>query len=199
MHQNDCSSADNISSFSITGTTLQNLNSGCTSANSVGYTNYGPSANYTATLTRGQSYQFNLTSTSNSIASIWIDYNHNNLFDTNEWTQIATSTVPYVSSSVSIVIPTNAILGATAVRIRTRDFGGLNGASDPCTLFGSGETEDYTINLIGAGSGPLASFTASQTSICAGNCITFNNTTTGAGSNATVSWQFQEAIQLHLL
>jgi PKD repeat protein len=191
LHQNDCSNSDNIRSFSITGTTLQNLNSGCTAANGVGYTNYGPSSNYTATLTRGQSYQFNLTSTSNSIASIWIDYNHNNLFDTNEWTQISSSTVPYVSSSVSIVIPTNAILGATAVRVRTRDFGGLNGASDPCTLFGSGETEDYTINLIGAGSGPLASFTASQTSICAGSCITFNNTTTGAGNNATVSWQFQ--------
>ncbi|MFN5793752.1 MAG: GEVED domain-containing protein [Bacteroidota bacterium] len=190
LHQNDCSSADNINSFSITGTTLQNLNSGCTSANSLGYTNYGPSENYTATLTRGQSYQFNLTSTSNSTASIWIDYNHNNLFDTNEWTQIATSTVPYVSSSVSIVIPTTALLGATAVRVRTRDFGGLNAATDPCTLFGSGETEDYTINLIGAGNGPLASFTASQTSICAGNCITFNNTTTGAGNNATFSWQF---------
>lgn len=183
-----CTFSDNIQSFSITNTTLQNNNSGCTAANGYGYTNYGPSGNFTASLTRGQTYAFNLTSTSNSIASVWIDYNHNNVFEASEWTQISTSTTAYTQATVNILIPTNATLGTTGMRVRTRANIAANGATDACTLFGSGETEDYTITIAAAGNAPVASFSSSSSSICVGGCVTFTNTSTG--TNPTYAWTF---------
>ncbi len=49
-------------------------------------------------------------------------------------------------SVASLVIPIGASIGQTGMRIRTRSAGS-NGASDACTLFGSGETEEYVVYI----------------------------------------------------
>lgn len=189
LHTVSCSSSDNIQSFSITGTTLVNNNSGCTSATSLGYTNYGAGSNYTATLTRGLPYAFNVASASNSNIAMWIDYNQNNVFEASEYYSLAVNTQAYFSYQSGITIPTNAALGSTKIRVRSRDFTqGTITPNDACTLFTSGETEDYTVNIIAQGNAPVASFTISSNSVCAGSCVTITNTSTG--QNNTYSWTF---------
>ncbi len=189
VHLNACSSGDNINTVSITGTTLNNSGTGCTAVNGAAYTIYQPTGNFTASLNRGQNYTFNVTTSTANIISIWIDYNRNNVFETNEWTQVTTSSTAGFPSVVNILIPTSAQLGTTGMRVRSRLTNNPNAAADACTSFGSGETEDYTITIVSPSQPPAASFTASSTSICAGSCLNFTSTSTG---NPTLyTWTFQ--------
>jgi PKD repeat protein len=191
VHQVACSTTDNINAVSISATTLNNSGTGCTGVNGLAYTIYPPTGNFTASLNRGQTYTFNVTSTTTSIISVWIDYNRNNVFETNEWTQVATNSTAGLPSVVNIPIPTNAVLGTTGMRVRSRLINNPNGAPDACTTFGSGETEDYTITIASPSQPPAASFTASSTSTCAGGCLSFTSTSTG--NPTTYSWTFQGA------
>ncbi len=45
------------------------------------------------------------------------------------------------------MVPNTAQTGTTRMRIRTRNTGNANGATDACTAFFSGEAEDYTITI----------------------------------------------------
>ena len=95
---------------------------------------------------------------------IWIDYNHNNVFDANEkvggsanildWLPIGLTT-----ETDNITIPTTALPGNTRMRIRiveddgyTQVYGPLilpcNASPVPNDVMDWGETEDYTINLV---------------------------------------------------
>jgi uncharacterized protein YjdB len=95
---------------------------------------------------------------------IWIDYNHNNVFDANEkvggsanildWLPLGTNI-----KTDNITIPTTALPGNTRMRIRvveddgyTMAFGPLilpcNVSPLPNDVMDWGETEDYTINLV---------------------------------------------------
>jgi len=137
-----------IDSVAIDGTTLQN---GPTGQAPGFYAAYPASGNTTADLAQGVSYTIYTrfgTSTSTSasaIASVWIDYNQNGTFESTEWTQITTNAV---TATATISIPATALTGLTGMRIRSRGSGNTNGASDACSNFGSGETEDYIVNII---------------------------------------------------
>ena len=98
---------------------------------------------------------------------VWIDYNHNNIFETSE--KISGTTVDNslnISSSTTInqnvTIPLTAMTGITRMRVRIVEDDnytmGTNGYSIlPCNASTSttdvmdwGETEDYSINLTAA-------------------------------------------------
>ncbi|MDP4818286.1 MAG: HYR domain-containing protein, partial [Flavobacteriales bacterium] len=85
----------------------------------------------------------------NNIVSVWIDYNHSGTYEATEWTQFGTAVPSGATTTVGIAIPTTALPGNTGMRIRTRGAGNVNGATDACTFLGSGETEDYFINILG--------------------------------------------------
>jgi hypothetical protein len=96
---------------------------------------------------------------------IWIDYNHNNAFEANEkidgTTAGATMTIGNdIVITKSVTIPTTAMTGNTRMRVRiveddnftmnSTDILPCNASTSPTDVMDWGETEDYTINIVGA-------------------------------------------------
>lgn len=97
----------------------------------------------------GSSYPFTVNSADSydgDMLRIWIDFNQNGTFDSNELVYSTTNgqAGPYTGN---ILIPANATLGNTRMRIRLYDdiFG--NGNDTPCGDQTYGQVEDYTINI----------------------------------------------------
>ncbi|MGD9994049.1 MAG: GEVED domain-containing protein [Salinivirgaceae bacterium] len=95
-------------------------------------------------LTSGQSYALTLTpgfsgSTYQEYWKIWIDYNKNGVFDTDE---LAFDAGSLSSSAVSgnLTLPISAT-GTTRMRVSMK----YNGAQTACETFSYGEVEDYTV------------------------------------------------------
>ncbi|WP_460557777.1 GEVED domain-containing protein, partial [Hymenobacter daeguensis] len=153
---------NDITTVSITGTTLNATGLTCTTTAGQAYTTYPATGANTATLQSGVPYQLSVTLGATSIASVWIDYNHNLIFEASEWTQLTTNaaTTPTLAT---LNIPTTAVQGPTGMRIRSRANGNSNGAGDACTNFGSGETKDFTITI----GPPVACPTASNVAVTA--------------------------------
>ena len=110
-----------------------------------GYANF---TNLVATVARGETlpiyFQAGFSGSSyTEYWSIWIDFNQNGTFDSNE-------RVVYGSSSSSnlltanVTIPSDAVLGNTRMRVSMK----YNAAQTPCETFAYGEVEDYTINVL---------------------------------------------------
>jgi len=192
LHGNNCSQSDNIDSVSVSGTTLQNFSTGCTSNYDIAYSIFPASGNTTAILYRDSTYLINVTSTSNSIISVWIDYNQNYEFEVSEWEQVTTTSIPNVTASVSITIPTSAILGQTLMRVRTRLSGSPNTATDACSEFFSGETEDYIITINGSlcFSPPIAGNAVSNINpVCSNDTFILSLSNNTQGLSQLYQWQ----------
>jgi hypothetical protein len=154
LHSVDCNSGSvgYITAVSIIGTTLTNTST-C-SAGGYSWALFNSNFSHTTNLTKGNTYSFSVTDAVGSqIISIWIDFNQNNTFDASEWTQVTTASTNGTPSVVSITIPQSAASGNTYMRVRTRTVGFANGSTDACTTFGSGETEDYFVNIVTGSSG----------------------------------------------
>ena len=137
----------NVTNVTIVGTTLANAGTTCTSVGGQAYTSYPGTGSTTATLIAGQTYQLQVTGEGNADVSAWIDYNQNGQFEASEWTQVVAGSLPNLPATVSITVPATALPGRTGLRIRSRAAGVQNGATDACTNFGSGETEDYLVTI----------------------------------------------------
>ena len=98
----------------------------------------------TTTLTQGISYPITVTTTIAADVSVWIDYNQNGTFDTSEWVQVVANAT---TGTVNITPSFAAIVGTTRMRVRSKTPFTLNTATDACTTFLSGDTEDYTISI----------------------------------------------------
>lgn len=85
-----------------------------------------------------------------AIVSVWIDYDQSGSYEPTEWTQVGTNIAGNTTGTVNITIPMTALTGNTGMRVRSRGNFNQNGAGDPCTFMGSGETEDYIINILPA-------------------------------------------------
>jgi len=142
-----CDSTDFISNVSILNTTLHNT-SICDGTIASSYTSYLASDSLTAALTKGQTYTLSVTTKLSNIISCWIDFNRNNILSENEWFQVTQASVADTASTIQIAIPNTAISGVATLRIRSRGAFNPNGATDACTEFFSGETEDYQISII---------------------------------------------------
>lgn len=178
----------------ITGTTLSNLNSGCTLSNFDAYSDFPASGNTTASLQIGQLYTVKVRAKLGFSISMWIDYDHNFQFDTQEWTQITTNASGNQTDSVQFFVPGSSIAGTTRMRIRTRVIGSPNGPADACTTYGSGETEDYTLTLT-AGVAclvpPMGGITmCSEDSVCLGTNLYFYLAGNSLGIGQVAQWQW---------
>ena len=108
------------------------------------YTNY----NLTTNVQPGQTYALTVANgASSSIISVWIDYNRDGVLAATEWQQVATAAAANTTVTINVTIPLSAQMGLTKMRIRSRLSGNVNGAGDACTFMGSGETEDYLVNI----------------------------------------------------
>jgi hypothetical protein len=104
---------------------------------------------------QGMDYSMNVTVSSpvvytGAIVSVWIDYDHSGSYEPTEWTQVGTNIAGNTIGSVNITIPMTAQNGNTGMRVRSRGAGNQNGPNDACLNMGSGETEDYVINILPA-------------------------------------------------
>ncbi|WBV61129.1 GEVED domain-containing protein [Chryseobacterium camelliae] len=148
IYTTGCSDGDNLNSFVITGagsSTISDLNTGC---NNGGYydrtTAFSP-----VNLITGQTYpvQINTTYTSPTYekASIWIDFNDNGVFDTNEklLTDLPLATSPSFATA-NIIIPVTAQAGVHRMRVRVV-YNTTN--VNACASTTWGETHDYLVNV----------------------------------------------------
>ena len=118
------------------------------------YTNF--TALPSASFARSGGYPFSMsqiTSGNNFFSAtinVFIDYNQNGVFDTNERVLTAGPTLTPLTNTVTgtITIPSTSLLGNTRMRVILLE-GGTNTtpACTPLGGFGYGEVEDYTINI----------------------------------------------------
>ena len=141
---NGCANGDQIESFSIQNTTLNNSQSGCSASS---YGNYNSSAH---DVVAGSTYPFSYQAFTQSNGTyfpqniaIWADINQNGVFDTNEILFQSTTAAKIINGTITI--PNSVSSGIMRLRIRSR-YSGL--VSSPCTVYSFGETEDYLLNVI---------------------------------------------------
>ena len=154
------------------------------------YDIYPATGSTTTTVNSGQTYTLNVETSAASIASVWIDYNRDGVYDASEWNQLWTSAS---TGSISITIPSNATPGQTGMRIRSRGTFSTNNSGSACSSFFSGSTQDYTItiqNLVDVSPTLTYAWTPSTgLSATTGNVVTASPTTTTiytvVASNAT--------------
>ncbi len=175
------------------------------SCSSAGYIDYSGSVP-TLSLDAGQTYSINVKvgSDYSNYVSAWIDYDHNGVFDTNEYTNLG-STSGAGDSTVysSITIPINAILGNTKLRIRNNNGISFT-SSEPCsagmaprhslTFTGNGETEDYMIHILPQNCStinfPPTMPAVGTATICYGETDTLNlSSTLPAVTGITYQWK----------
>jgi hypothetical protein len=140
---NYCASKGNIPwNEWIAGVQFSNINNPNTKQ---GYADF---TGATANVVRGASYAFTLmqgyswaADPANATAQwrVWIDYNKNNVFDTNELVASGTRN----TSTAAISIPSTASLGKTRMRVSFKK----TGAPTACEVFEKGEVEDYSVNI----------------------------------------------------
>lgn len=154
----------------ITNVAFESINNASTCGGAA-YTAYA----LTAQAPQGYSIPLSVTSDQSCIISCWIDYDQDGLFEASEWTQVTTGSTANVASTVAIAIDPLATLGLTKMRIRTRFTGNQNGSGDACISMGSGEAEDYIINIIAPPVTPP-------------NCTTATPNNTACVTASSLSW-----------
>jgi len=85
------------------------------------------------------------TYSSNNNIAVWIDYNRNGTFETNEKLgQLAIGSFTN-QGTINFTVPSDAVSGTTRMRVReVWDQSNI----DPCSTYSYGETEDYNVNII---------------------------------------------------
>lgn len=125
------------------------------SQDSVGYSDF--TGTQSTTVNRESSYpltvQVNTDGAYTVAAKVWIDWNQNCVFDTateeydlgdaNGVTNGATS-----NSALSVMVPSDAVLGNTVMRVISRYTGTGGGIPEACISNTDGEVEDYRIIVV---------------------------------------------------
>ena len=175
----------------VTFNTLNRSSAGCENAPS--YYTQVPVGTATTTVYQGNTYTFSMTVDAGAIESVWIDYNHSGAFEASEWQQVTTSSASGTPTSINITIPVTSLTGNTGMRVRSRATGNQNGAGDACLAMGSGESEDYVIDIqtpVGCTGSPSASNTVSSvSSICSGTTFNLSLSVAYTAGNITYQWQ----------
>ncbi len=154
----NCSLNDNI-----TNVTISNLNNTSTCGGTTGYTNYSSSV---AAVNLSQSARYPMSVSvgtgGTEFVGVWIDYNQNGVFDTNEFTNLGSGTGNAVIGNIAI--PATSLLGVTKMRVRVRFATALTGA-DACLGYTYGETEDYKV-VISCGAPAFLVQPSATTTVC---------------------------------
>jgi subtilisin-like proprotein convertase family protein len=181
----DCTDGDIITN--VTFGTLNNP-SACGAA---GYTNYTTNTSITIPdVILGGSSPISVTAgdgTFTENVGVWIDYNHNGVFDASEFTAVGLNAATPIVRTGNIAVPATALLGTTRMRVRVRFSTQLTG-TDPCTAYTFGETEDYTVNIIPCIPVAITGSPANSTISCGGNA---SFTVTATGSLPAYQWEFR--------
>lgn len=120
----------------ISRVTFANINNPSTST--VGYEDFTA---LTADVRRSSSYPVtvNISGYAGDLTSVWIDYNQDGNFTDDERTVLTNN----AAATGTIVIPENALLGKTRMRVRMSS----SLTNGPCGVTDTGQVEDYTVNI----------------------------------------------------
>jgi len=107
---------------------------------------YGKYLNFSTALVPGNTYNvYWTTGYATANASLWIDFNMDGTFQTSE-RLINSHLFATSGNNASFTVPLGTPPGEKRLRIRVRS---VSGSNDPCTNFTYGETEDYTVIIVG--------------------------------------------------
>jgi hypothetical protein len=139
--------------------TIQNTSGRFKDISTLGYSNF---TNVSSNLVKGQDYPLEVTpilswagNLPDVYCNVWIDFNKNNEFETNELVLEKGNQNPFKQT---FKVPADAVLGATRMRVSLK----LGGAPTPCDAFGKGEVEDYTITITDGTQTPLSAGKATK-------------------------------------
>ncbi len=165
-------SGDNFTSFSLANLTAQTTS--CTPG--TGYTDMTTDVPSHINLNAGVTYTLNAnTSYSGSggaaAVGVWIDYDHNGVFASNEFTYLGYGQPSYTTS---LTVPLTSPSGAVRMRLKMdANFANSGTQLDPCNnnnLSNYGQTADYLVNITSVPSCSAApnagNATSTQTLVC---------------------------------
>lgn len=112
----------------------------------------------TASLAKGQTYDFYTFTSSEAVVGLWMDYNQNSIFEDAEYTELVNNMQP--QNTTPFTVSSSSNIGQIKMRIRSRAYGNSITSSDACSSFGSGETRDYAFTVtdnLGVGDSSLGS------------------------------------------
>ena len=173
----NCSYGDGLTGFALEN--INNMNSGCSPDG------YGNFTDMSTDLQPGDTYTVSLqTGYDSQMACLWIDFNSNKEFEEDEMLindfNLASSGQIY---TVDITIPPTTNGGMKRMRVRAN---WQNSAADPCEDFSYGETEDYTVNIVG---GALTVYVScNPAEICLGESSELLALAGGGSGNYTYQW-----------
>ncbi len=189
-----CDGDAQISDFSITGTTLSNTGSACSTDN------YGNFTNLSANLNTGTTYGFSASTLLSDGSffqqnlAIWIDFNLDGDFEDNG-ERVFQTLNPNLNNPLiegSFQVPSNTATGSYRMRVRVRP--GVEGIVDsPCSNMNQGEVEDYTLNITGSADVlNISTGNIAASTVCAGGVISVPFTTQGNFSGASFTVQLSD-------
>ncbi|QXP60985.1 reprolysin-like metallopeptidase [Olleya sp. HaHaR_3_96] len=137
-----------------TGTTLVQFGDiDNASAKPAGYSDYrvSPTATQVTDVLTGSTYPITVNQNTDGaytcVTSVWIDWNQNCIFESDETYDLGSANGvadgPASNSGLSVMVPTDAVLGATTMRVTTK----YSSASGSCENGHDAEVEDYTVNV----------------------------------------------------
>ncbi len=131
----------------ITNVTFVSINNNSTCGTD-GYSDY--TAMTAPALTASQTYPISVTvgdGWAYESVSVWIDYNHNGVFEAGEFTYIGTGSASVVTGSITV--PSTALPGDATMRVRVAAVDVTTATDDMACDEAQeyGETEDYTVSI----------------------------------------------------
>lgn len=146
---NYCASQGN----SVTDEFIGNVQIGTINNASGGGTGYSDFTYLSTNLALGSSNTITITPTWTSTIynegyAVFIDYNRDGDFaDSGEtvYTRAASTATPITGT---FIVPGNATLGATRMRVSMKYFAPAAGSPTACEIFDYGQVEDYTVNIV---------------------------------------------------
>ena len=144
---------------------------------------YGDYTSLHTTAYKGIKYPLNVyvgNGVNPSYTKVWIDYNHNGVFEPNEVVMfdsllsVSTSSFSYGPETDTVIVPKNAVNGPTRMRVISSYYAGsVSNPPDPCgDPVDIGQVEDYTVIIADTGQ-PVANFTTRP--VCLGDSMKFTD------------------------
>jgi len=181
--------------------TFSNTSGSC--ANTSGYSNY-ESLGSVISVNQGDLLPVTVKAKINSnpaSAGLWIDFNHDGLFDAMEYVSLGSATVtipsggtPYIFSA-NVLIDASSLTGITRMRIRSANQNGIANTSSCITSSAFGEFEDYLITInpgvACSGTPNAGSITTAPASVCPSTNFTLAVTGFTSGVvGLSYQWQY---------
>ena len=174
---------DYISNVTFNGINNTTTCSGSTPSNFTYYTSWNPSC------TVGDSYALSVTTDGDTEGvTVWIDFNHDGLFTSNEIVLTGYSGAEPATYSTTVTIPGTAVAGSTRMRVRC---GYYAAPTDPCAIINYGETEDYQITIVAGCTSPTVSAISESQTVCSGNTPGTDFSLTVSGGQTPGSYTYQ--------